>query len=117
MLNVVDNFGVCCVMCIKVLGGLYCCYVGVGDIIKIIIKEVILCGKVKKGDVLKVVVVCIKKGVCCLDGFVICFDGNVCVILNNNSEQFIGMCIFGLVICEFCNEKFMKIIFLVLEVF
>lgn len=86
MLDVVDNLGVCSVMCIKVLGGLYCCYVVIGDIIKVIVKEVILCGKVKKGDVLKVVVVRIKKGVCCLDGLVICFDGNVCVILNNNIE-------------------------------
>lgn len=86
MLNVVDNFGVRRVMCIKVLGGSYRRYVGVGDIIKIIIKEVISRGKVKKGDVLKAVVVRIKKGVRRSDGFVIRFDGNVCVFLNNNSE-------------------------------
>lgn len=73
-------------MCIKVLGGFYCRYVYIGDIIKVIVKEVIFCGKVKKGDVLKVVVVCICKGVCCLDGFVICFDCNVCVLLNNMLE-------------------------------
>lgn len=116
MFEVVDNSGVCQVMCIKVLGGLYWCYVSVGDIIKVIVKEVIFCGKVKKGQVLKVVVVCICKGVCCFDGLLICFDGNVVVFLNNQ-DVFIGICIFGLVICELCNEKFMKIILLVFEVF
>lgn len=63
---------------------MYCCYVGIGDIIKVIVKEVIFCGKVKKGDVLNVVVVCIRKGVCCVDGFIICFDGNVVVMFNVN---------------------------------
>lgn len=115
MFDVVDNSGVCCVMCIKVFGGFYCCYVGIGDIIKVIVKEVILCGKVKKGQVMIVVVVCIKYGVCCIDGFIICFDGNVVVLLNNKQEL-IGICIFGLVICEFCIEKFMKIVLFVFEV-
>ena len=77
-------------MCIKVLGGSHRRYAGVGDIIKITIKEAIPRGKVKKGDVLKAVVVRTKKGVRRPDGSVIRFDGNACVLLNNNSEQPIG---------------------------
>ncbi|MFP5526847.1 uL14 family ribosomal protein, partial [Salmonella sp. 741265112_PSA] len=57
MLNVADNSGARRVMCIKVLGGSHRRYAGVGDIIKITIKEAIPRGKVKKGDVLKAVVV------------------------------------------------------------
>ena len=63
MLNVADNSGARRVMCIKVLGGSHRRYAGVGDIIKITIKEAIPRGKVKKGDVLKAVVVRTKKGV------------------------------------------------------
>ncbi len=62
----------------------------------------------KKGDVLKAVVVRTKKGVRRPDGSVIRFDGNACVILNNNSEQPIGTRIFGPVTRELRNEKFMK---------
>ncbi len=61
MLNVADNSGARRVMCIKVLGGSHRRYAGVGDIIKITIKEAIPRGKVKKGDVLKAVVVRTKK--------------------------------------------------------
>ncbi|MDU2401734.1 MAG: 50S ribosomal protein L14 [Klebsiella sp.] len=106
MLNVADNSGARRVMCIK----------GVGDIIKITIKEAIPRGKVKKGDVLKAVVVRTKKGVRRPDGSVIRFDGNACVILNNNSEQPIGTRIFGPVTRELRTEKFMKIISLAPEV-
>ena len=112
MLNVADNSGARRVMCIKVLGG----YAGVGDIIKITIKEAIPRGKVKKGDVLKAVVVRTKKGVRRPDGSVIRFDGNACVLLNNNSEQPIGTRIFGPVTRELRSEKFMKIISLAPEV-
>ena len=73
-------------------------------------------GKVKKGDVLKAVVVRTKKGVRRPDGSVIRFDGNACVILNNNSEQPIGTRIFGPVTRELRTEKFMKIISLAPEV-
>lgn len=69
MLNVADNSGARRVMCIKVLGGSHRRYAGVGDIIKITIKEAIPRGKVKKGDVLKAVVVRTKKGVRRPDGF------------------------------------------------
>ena len=103
MLNVADNSGARRVMCIKVLGGSHRRYAGVGDIIK-------------KGDVLKAVVVRTKKGVRRPDGSVIRFDGNACVILNNNSEQPIGTRIFGPVTRELRTEKFMKIISLAPEV-
>ena len=116
MLNVADNSGARRVMCIKVLGGSHRRYAGVGDIIKITIKEAIPRGKVKKGDVLKAVVVRTKKGVRRPDGSVIRLDGNACVILNNNSEQPIGTRIFGPVTRELRSEKFMKIISLAPEV-
>ena len=116
MLNVADNSGARRVMCINVLGGSHRRYAGVGDIIKITIKEAIPRGKVKKGDVLKAVVVRTKKGVRRPDGSVIRFDCNACVILNNNSEQPIGTRIFGPVTRELRNEKFMKIISLAPEV-
>ena len=116
MLNVADNSGARRVMCIKVLGGSHRRYAGVGDIIKITIKEEIPRGKVKKGDVLKAVVVRTKKGVRRPDGSVIRFDGNACVLLNNNSEQPIGTRIFGPVTRELRSEKFMKIISLAPEV-
>ena len=86
MLNVADNSGARRVMCIKVLGGSHRRYAGVGDIIKITIKEAIPRGKVKKGDVLKAVVVRTKKGVRRPDGSVIRFDGNACVILTTASS-------------------------------
>jgi len=73
-------------------------------------------GKVKKGDVLKAVVVRTRKGVRRPDGSGIRFDGNACVILNNNSEQPIGTRIFGPVTRELRTEKFMKIISLAPEV-
>ncbi|KGQ70490.1 50S ribosomal protein L14 [Chelonobacter oris] len=116
MLDVADNSGARSVMCIKVLGGSHRRYAGIGDIIKITVKEAIPRGKVKKGDVLKAVVVRTKKGVRRPDGAVIRFDGNACVILNNNTEQPIGTRIFGPVTRELRSEKFMKIISLAPEV-
>ncbi|MGL9774468.1 MAG: 50S ribosomal protein L14 [Sodalis sp. (in: enterobacteria)] len=116
MMTVADNSGARRVMCIKVLGGSHRRYAGVGDIIKITIKEAIPRGKVKKGDVLKAVVVRTKKGVRRPDGSVVCFDNNACVLLNNNSEQPIGTRIFGPVTRELRTEKFMKIISLAPEV-
>ena len=116
MLNVADNSGARRVMCIKVLGGSHRRYAGVGDIIKITIKEAIPRGKVKKGDVLKAVVVRTKKGVRRPDGSVMRFDGNACIFLNYNSEQPIGTRIFGPVTRELRSEKFMKIISLAPEV-
>lgn len=115
ILHVADNSGARSAMCIKVLGGSRRRYAGIGDVIKITIKEAIPRGKVKKGEVLKAVVVRTKKGVRRSDGSVIRFDNNACVVLNNN-EQPIGTRIFGPVTRELRTEKFMKIISLAPEV-
>ncbi|QCI16735.1 50S ribosomal protein L14 [Buchnera aphidicola (Aphis craccivora)] len=115
ILNVADNSGARSAMCIKVLGGSRRRYARIGDIIKITVKEAIPRGKVKKGEVLKAVVVRTKKGVRRSDGSTIRFDNNACVVLNNN-EQPVGTRIFGPVTRELRNEKFMKIISLAPEV-
>ncbi|WP_343187712.1 50S ribosomal protein L14 [Buchnera aphidicola (Periphyllus koelreuteriae)] len=115
VLNVADNSGARSVMCIKVLGGSKRRYANIGDVIKITIKEAIPRGKVKKGEVLKAVIVRTKKGMRRSDGSLIRFDNNACVVLNNN-EQPIGTRIFGPVTRELRTEKFMKIISLAPEV-
>ncbi|WP_421866944.1 50S ribosomal protein L14 [Motiliproteus sp.] len=116
MLDVADNSGAKRVQCIKVLGGSHRRYARVGDIIKITVKEAIPRGKVKKGQVLKAVVVRTKKGVRRPDGSIIRFDTNSAVLLNDNSEQPIGTRIFGPVTRELRTEKFMKIVSLAPEV-
>ncbi|CAL1329131.1 50S ribosomal protein L14 [Candidatus Providencia siddallii] len=116
VLNVADNSGARKVMCIKVLGGSKRRYANIGDIIKITIKEAIPKGKVKKGDVMKAVIVRSKKGIRRPDYSIIRFDDNACVLLNNTNEQVIGTRIFGPVTREIRNEKFMKIISLAPEV-
>ncbi len=115
MLDVADNSGARQVMCIKVLGGSHRRYAGVGDIIKVTVKEAIPRGKVKKGQVLKAVVVRTRKGVRRPDGSLIRFDGNAAVLLNAQDAP-IGTRIFGPVTRELRNEKFMKIISLAPEV-
>lgn len=116
MLDVADNSGAKRVQCIKVLGGSHRRYARVGDIIKVTVKEAIPRGKVKKGQVLKAVVVRTRKGVRRPDGSLIRFDTNSAVLLNNNTEQPVGTRIFGPVTRELRNEKFMKIISLAPEV-
>ncbi|WWO95425.1 MAG: 50S ribosomal protein L14 [Candidatus Dasytiphilus stammeri] len=116
ILNVADNSGARQVMCIKVLGGSRRRYANIGDIIKIAIKDATPKAKVKKGEVLKAVIVRTKKGIRRLDGSVIRFDTNCCVLLNNNTELPIGTRIFGPVTRELRNEKFMKILSLAPEV-
>jgi large subunit ribosomal protein L14 len=115
MLNVADNSGARRVQCIKVLGGSHRRYAGIGDIIKVTIKDAIPRGKVKKGDVYNAVVVRTKKGVRRPDGSLIRFDGNAAVLLNA-SHQPIGPRIFGPVTRELRGDKFMKIISLAPEV-
>lgn len=115
MLEVADNSGARQVMCIKVLGGSHRRYASVGDIIKVTVKEAIPRGKVKKGQVLKAVVVRTRKGVRRSDGSLIRFDGNAAVLLNPQDAP-IGTRIFGPVTRELRNEKFMKIISLAPEV-
>ncbi|MBY4676858.1 50S ribosomal protein L14 [Marinobacterium arenosum] len=115
MLDVADNSGAKRVQCIKVLGGSHRRYASVGDVIKVTVKEAIPRGKVKKGQVLKAVVVRTRKGVRRPDGSLIRFDTNSAVLLNQN-EAPIGTRIFGPVTRELRSEKFMKIISLAPEV-
>ena len=115
MLEVADNSGARQVMCIKVLGGSHRRYASVGDIIKVTVKEAIPRGKVKKGQVLKAVVVRTRKGVRRPDGSLIRFDENAAVLLNNNKAP-VGTRIFGPVTRELRTEQFMKIISLAPEV-
>lgn len=115
ILNAADNSGARKVQCIKVLGGSHRRYAGVGDVIKVSIKDAIPRGKVKKGDVYNAVVVRTAKGVRRSDGSVIRFDSNAAVLLNA-SLQPIGTRIFGPVTRELRTEKFMKIISLAPEV-
>lgn len=114
-LEVADNSGARRVMCIKVLGGSHRRYAGVGDIIRVSVKEAIPRGKVKKGQVMKAVVVRTKSGVRRTDGSLIKFDDNAAVLLNNQDSP-IGTRIFGPVTRELRGEKFMKIISLAPEV-
>ncbi|WP_018274066.1 50S ribosomal protein L14 [Teredinibacter turnerae] len=114
-LDVADNSGARRVMCIKVLGGSHRRYARVGDVIKVTVKEAIPRGKVKKGQVMKAVVVRTKKGVRRPDGSIIRFDDNAAVLLNNQ-EAPVGTRIFGPVTRELRGEKFMKIISLAPEV-
>jgi large subunit ribosomal protein L14 len=102
-------------MCIKVLGGSHRRYAGVGDVIKVSVKDAIPRGKVKKGQVMTAVVVRTKKGVRRPDGSLIKFDDNAAVLLNNQQAP-IGTRIFGPVTRELRGEKFMKIISLAPEV-
>jgi len=114
VVDVADNSGARRVMCIKVLGGSKRRYAHIGDIIKVSIKEAIPRGKVKKGDVMKAVVVRTRKGVRRHDGSLIRFDSNAVVLLNQQNQP-IGTRIFGPVTREL-RAKFMKIISLALEV-
>ncbi len=114
VLDVADNSGARRVMCIKVLGGSKRRYAGIGDVIRITVKEAIPRGKVKKGDVLLAVVVRTRKGVRRDDGSLIRFDGNAAVLLNAQMQP-IGTRIFGPVTRELRNN-YMKIISLAPEV-
>jgi large subunit ribosomal protein L14 len=102
-------------MCIKVLGGSHRRYADVGDIIVVSVKEAIPRGRVKKGEVLKAVVVRTAKGVRRPDGSLIRFDGNAAVLVNAQGEP-IGTRIFGPVTRELRAKNQMKIISLAPEV-
>lgn len=115
MLDVADNSGARRVMCIKVLGGTRRRYAGIGDVIKVSVKEAIPRGKVKKGDVLNAVIVRTKKGVRRSDGSAIRFDENAVVLLNGQLQP-IGTRVFGPITRELRGESFMKIISLAPEV-
>jgi len=114
-LDVADNSGARRVMCIKVLGGSKRKYAGVGDIIVVSIKEAIPRGRVKKGDVLKAVVVRTAKDIKRADGSTIRFDSNAAVLINEVGEP-IGTRVFGPVARELRDKRYMKIVSLAPEV-
>jgi len=114
-LKVADNSGAKEVQCIKVLGGTRRRYASLGDIIVVSVKEAIPRSKVKKGDVVKAVVVRTKRTHKRPDGTSIRFDENSAVILNNQMEP-IGTRIFGPVARELRTKNFMKIVSLAPEV-
>jgi large subunit ribosomal protein L14 len=114
-LDVADNSGAKRVQCIKVLGGSKRRVAGVGDIIVVSIKEAIPRGKVKKGDVMKAVVVRTAKEVRRPDGSCIRFDHNAAVLINNQGEP-VGTRIFGPVTRELRARNHMKIVSLAPEV-
>ena len=114
-LSAADNSGARRLQCIKVLGGSKRRYAGVGDIIKVSVKDAIPRGRVKKGEIYNAVVVRTRKGVRRPDGSLIRFDGNAAVLLNNRLEP-IGTRIFGPVTRELRQRQYMKIISLAPEV-
>ncbi len=115
ILNAADNSGAKKVSCIGVLGGSRKRTATVGDVIVVSVKEAIPNAKVKKGDVIKAVVVRTKKEVRRNDGTYLKFDDNSAVLINNQMEP-VGTRIFGPVAREFRARQFMKIISLAPEV-
>ena len=114
-LDVADNSGARRVMCIKVLGVSKRKYATVGDVIVVSVKEAIPRGRVKKGEVMRAVVVRIRKDIRRPDGSVIRFDRNAAVLINPQNEP-VGTRIFGPVVRELRSKNFMKIISLAPEV-
>ncbi|MEO8420289.1 MAG: 50S ribosomal protein L14 [Hyphomicrobium sp.] len=114
-LDVADNSGARRVQCIKVLGGSKRKYASVGDIIVVSIQEAIPKGRVKKGQVMKAVVVRTAKGVRRPDGSLIRFDRNAAVLINAQGEP-VGTRIFGPVTRELRGKNHMKIVSLAPEV-
>ncbi|MDY6837959.1 MAG: 50S ribosomal protein L14 [Thermodesulfobacteriota bacterium] len=114
-LQVADNSGAKTLYCIRVLGGSRRRYARIGDIIVVAVKEAIPHAKVKKGDVMRAVVVRTKKELRRPDGSYIKFDDNSAVLINQHGEP-IGTRIFGPVARELRAKRFMKIISLAPEV-
>lgn len=114
-LDVADNSGARRVQCIKVLGGSKRRYATVGDVIVVAVKDAIPRGRVKKGQVLKAVVVRTSKGVRRSDGSLIRFDHNAAVLINAQGEP-IGTRVFGPVTRELRRKNHMKIMQLAPEV-
>ncbi len=115
VLDVADNSGARRVQCIRVLGGTKRRYASVGDIIVVSVKEAIPNSKVKKGTVMKAVVVRTAKEIGRPEGSYIRFDSNSAVLIDNQREP-VGTRIFGPVARELRAKKFMKIISLAPEV-
>lgn len=115
MLNVGDNTGAKEIMCIRVLGGSYRKFANIGDVIVAAVKSASPGGVVKKGDVVKAVVVRTKKGLRRPDGSYIRFDENAAVIIKDDKTPR-GTRIFGPVARELRDKDFMKIVSLAPEV-
>jgi large subunit ribosomal protein L14 len=115
VLNVADNSGAKSVMCIKVLGSSKRRYAKIGDIIAASVKSAIPGGTVKKGQVVKAVIVRTKKEFRRQDGSYIRFDENAAVIINKDSNP-VGTRIFGPVARELREKSFMRIVSLAPEV-
>ncbi|MDO9382820.1 MAG: 50S ribosomal protein L14 [Hyphomicrobiaceae bacterium] len=114
-LDVADNSGARRVQCIKVLGGSKRKYATIGDTIVVSVQEAIPKGRVKKGQVMKAVVVRTAKGVRRPDGSLIRFDRNAAVLVNAQGEP-VGTRIFGPVTRELRSKNHMKIVSLAPEV-
>ena len=114
-LKVADNSGARQVLCIKVLGGSKRRYARVGDVIVVTVKEAIPNGTIKKGEVVRAVVVRCKKEVRRDDGSYIKFDDNAAVIIDNQGNPR-GTRIFGPVARELRDKRYMKIVSLAPEV-
>ena len=114
-LEVADNTGARRIMCIRVMGGSNQKYASLGDVIIASVKEAAPRGTVKKGDVVKAVVVRTSKEVQRPDGSAIRFDRNAAVIINNQTEPR-GTRVFGPIARELRDRRFMKIVSLAPEV-
>lgn len=114
-LDVADNSGAKKLVCIKVLGGSKRKYATIGDIVTVSVREAMPNSKVKKGDVVRAVIVRTAKELARKDGTYIRFDNNSAVLLNAQNEP-IGTRIFGPVARELRAKKFMKIVSLAPEV-
>jgi large subunit ribosomal protein L14 len=115
ILDVADNSGAKKLCCIKVPGGSKRKYAGIGDIVICSVKEAMPNSKVKKGDIIKAVIVRTRKEVTRTDGSYIRFDKNSAVVINQAGEP-IGTRIFGPVARELRSKNFMKIVSLAPEV-
>ena len=114
-LEVADNSGARRIQCIKVLGGSKRRYASIGDVIVVTVKEAIPRGRVKKGEIVRAVVVRTAKDIRRRDGSAIRFDSNAAVLISPQGEP-IGTRIFGPVTRELRAKKYMKIISLAPEV-
>ncbi|HMB00049.1 MAG TPA: 50S ribosomal protein L14 [Spirochaetota bacterium] len=114
-LNVADNSGAKKIMCIKVLGGSKRRYASIGDIVTCAVKRVLPKSNIKKGSIVKAVIVRIKKPLKRADGSTIRFDENAAIIIGNEKNP-VGTRVFGPVARELREKKFMKIISLAPEV-
>jgi large subunit ribosomal protein L14 len=114
-LSIADNSGARRIQCIKVIGGSRRRYASVGDVIVCSVKEAIPNGKVKKGEVVKAVIVRTRKAIKREDGSAVRFDNNSAVLINAQKEP-IGTRIFGPIVRELRAKRFMKIISLAPEV-